>query len=431
MKRVFPLLLALAVFAGVLIWLAWFRTPGEVPGITGVPKEAAKEPVTRSPIVHPPRGFVPDWDSLNAYHETMTAAALQRLIEEVYTVDDTWRQVIAIEPEKATIETGDGSFVLHLRDPQSPPPAEVKRYWEIGTTLSGLHIAIDPGHIGGDFAAIEERQFGRPGDRPVREGELTLATALHLKPLFEAEGARVSLVRDANTPVTAKRAGDFLTLYREYNPGWPDALLRPYAEQRFYRREEIVERARIVNEEIQPDLILCLHYNASSGSGDWGSPDAPVLVEENHLHLLLNGAYTVGEVLDEGDRFQMMERILQRIHEKEAALGAVVADVLADRTGLEPYTYDPESKRARNVNGHPYLWARNLLANRSYTCPVLFFEPYVMNNIDVYARIQEGDYEGERVVNGFSRPSIMREYAHAVADGLKAYFAEAGSGAGE
>ncbi|MEM7601988.1 MAG: hypothetical protein AAF357_11315, partial [Verrucomicrobiota bacterium] len=71
-------------------------------------------------------------------------------------------------------------------------------------------------------------------------------------------------------------------------------------------------------------------------------------------------------------------------------------------------------------------WARNLLANRSYTCPVIFFEPYVMNNADVYARIQEGDYEGERVVNGISRPSIMREYAEAVAAGMKAYFTDLG-----
>ena len=117
-----------------------------------------------------------------------------------------------------------------------------------------------------------------------------------------------------------------------------------------------------------------------------------------------------------------IERILQRIHEQEAALGKVAADVLAERTGLAPYSYDPESKRARNVDGHPYLWARNLLASRSYTCPVLYFEPYVMNNADVFARIQEGDYEGEREVNGKTRPSIMREYAEAVAAGVAKNF---------
>jgi hypothetical protein len=146
-------------------------------------------------------------------------------------------------------------------------------------------------------------------------------------------------------------------------------------------------------------------------------------VEENHFHLLINGAYTEGEVRDEGDRFQMLERILQRIHTREAAMGEVVAQVFAEKTGLPPYAYDPNSPRAKQVGASPYVWARNLLANRSYTCPVLFFEPWVMNNQEVYERIQMGDYEGTRLVDGVERPSIMREYAEAVAAGIEAFYA--------
>ena len=121
----------------------------------------------------------------------------------------------------------------------------------------------------------------------------------------------------------------------------------------------------------------------------------------------------------------MLERILQRIHQREVEIAKVVADVFAERTGLEPYAYDPDSKRAKNVAGHPYLWARNLLANRSYTCPVLFYEPFVMNNKDVFARIQAGEYRGEKMINGKSRPSIMKEYAEAVAAGVAEYFSKA------
>lgn len=416
MKKQLPLVLSLVVLVGLLLWFLVFRKPS---GESGV---GEKPPAPSTPLVHPPRGFVADWNSLNAYHGTISAQELRDRIEKVYTVDETWQQVITIEADTATIQTAGDPFVLRLRPADAPAPSEVKRYWRSNAPLSQLHIAIDPGHIGGEFAVVEERQFGRPQDKPVREGEITLLTALRLKPLLEAMGARVSLVRSENTPVTPRRAADFLALYKELNPKWPDALLRPHAEGRFYRRDEIVERAKLVNEVLKPDLVLCLHYNASSGSGHWASPAEPVFVDENHFHLLLNGAYTTGEVLDEGDRFQMMERILQRIHEQEAALGKVAADVFAERTGLVPYSYDPESKRARNVDGHPYVWARNLLASRSYTCPVLYFEPYVMNNTDVFARIQEGDYEGEREVNGKTRPSIMREYAEAVAAGVAKNF---------
>jgi hypothetical protein len=183
-----------------------------------------------------------------------------------------------------------------------------------------------------------------------------------------------------------------------------------------------VARAQIVNKTLKPDLVLCLHYNASSDSGAWADPGKPILVSENHFHMLMNGAYTSSEVADEGERFQMLMRILQGIHEREAVMAGVVAKVFAERTELPPYQYDPKSTRAKNVDGNPYLWARNLLANRAFQCPVLYFEPWVMNNTDIYARMQLGDYDGLKMVGGKEQPSIMVEYAEAVAAGIAKYF---------
>jgi hypothetical protein len=48
-----------------------------------------------------------------------------------------------------------------------------------------------------------------------------------------------------------------------------------------------------------------------------------------------------------------------------------------------------------------------------------------MNSNDVFARIQAGDYEGMRNVNGMERKSIFREYADSVADGLAGYYSKA------
>ena len=45
-----------------------------------------------------------------------------------------------------------------------------------------------------------------------------------------------------------------------------------------------------------------------------------------------------------------------------------------------------------------------------------------MNSNDAFARIQAGDYEGMRNVNGVDRKSIFREYADSVADGLAEYY---------
>ncbi len=48
-----------------------------------------------------------------------------------------------------------------------------------------------------------------------------------------------------------------------------------------------------------------------------------------------------------------------------------------------------------------------------------------MNNQLVFDRVQAGDYEGEKKIDGALRKSIYREYADAVADGLAAYFKDA------
>jgi len=193
---------------------------------------------------------------------------------------------------------------------------------------------------------------------------------------------------------------------------------RKLAERLFYRTAEIRARAELVNHSIKPDLVLCLHFNAEP----WGDPNSPTLVDRSHCHLLLNGGYTDDELALTDQRFEMLRKLLQRTHAQEAAIGTDVAAAFYQLTGLPPYSYPAGTRNARTVDGNPFLWARNLLANRLYDCPVIFMEPYVMNSQSDYARIQAGDYEGQRDVAGKMQPSIFREYANAVTEGLAKYY---------
>src|SRR4029078_1504578 len=93
-------------------------------------------------------------------------------------------------------------------------------------------------------------------------------------------------------------------------------------------------------------------------------------------------------------------------------------------TRLPPYEY-PTTLTTTKIGSTGYVYARNLLATRFYRCPVLYCEQYVMNSRDVFARIQTGDYEGTRNVNGVERKSIFREYADSVANGLAEYYGKA------
>ena len=93
---------------------------------------------------------------------------------------------------------------------------------------------------------------------------------------------------------------------------------------------------------------------------------------------------------------------------------------MAKRTGLPAYQYTKDVVRKVGTSG--YVYARNLVATRVYKCPVVYFEPYVMNSHEVFARIQAGDYEGTKQINGVERPSIYREYVDSVVEGLVEYY---------
>ena len=142
--------------------------------------------------------------------------------------------------------------------------------------------------------------------------------------------------------------------------------------------------------------------------------------------MLVNGCYEPGRNRQGRRAFRDAAQAAGPLRRRRnCAAAEAVAPALAAATGLPPYQYT--GPNALRVGGNPYVWARNLLANRLYECPVVYVEPYVMNSPEVFARVQAGDYEGTRDFGGVQRTSIFREYADAVADGLAAYYRARGS----
>ncbi len=372
----------------------------------------------------------PDWKALDVYQFTISKEDFTRLLEEVYTIRTDWKKWVVISEEYATIRTHaeDDFLTYQLHFANEEREEEAPKFWrgknsikhsDKDLPLEGVRIVIDPGHIGGNYASVEERKFKFGETAPIQEGNLSLTVAKLLERQLEVLGAEVDLTRDENTPVNPKRAGDYAKYAQskmEVNGGLisEDAVSR-VSEKLFYRAGEIRERAKVINNEYKPDIVLCIHFNAVA----W---DENKLEEKEHAHLILHGAYTSGELAKDDQRFQLMEKLLQRNHAEEKAVSASVARAMTVHTGLPPYMYEPLSTRAVNVDDNPYLWARNLAANRAYRCPVVFCEPYLMNGADSHARLQVGDYDGLRYVNGMLRPSIFHEYVNFVSEGLVNYY---------
>ena len=396
-------------------------------------------------------GNKPRWNVLEHYQQTITRDEFAHLVNDVYGTHGFAPDLIEIKNDAARILMNrDARQFFTLRFAASDSSRKsVPRLWRTAKSLSpskeekplsGLKIALDPGHLGGKWAKMEERWFQVDQGKPVQEGDLTLRIARLLATRLRDLGAKVSFVRSTDEPTTGKRPDDFRELARKIlikngvpqpradilDPADPEKehTIRWQSEILFYRYSEIRRRAALVNFKLHPDLVICLHFNAEG----WGDPNNPSLTDINHLHLLVNGSYMAQELEFDDERFEMIRRLLSRAYKEELPLADTIAAAMARETVLPPYAY-PTTNSTTKVGASGYVYARNLLATRLYRCPVVYCEPYVMNSKDVLARIQAGDYEGTRNINGVERKSIFREYADSVADGLVDYYSKAhGSG---
>jgi N-acetylmuramoyl-L-alanine amidase len=363
-----------------------------------------------------------DWYALERYQQTITRPDFDRLVSQIYAPSGALTNYLIFDTNSVTVcstpAKTNALFTLRFAFSRSavvPHASAISR------------IVLDPGHIGGQWARMEERFFVRNNGRPVQEAVLNLMVARLLKPQLESTGTAVFLSKNSLEPVTEKRPEDFraeaeryaATLGRfstfpslEREAAVADAA-RKRAELLFYRSAEIAARSRRINEELKPDLTVCIHFNAV----EWN--ECHYLVDDNRLVLFVHGNYLNNELADDDQKFRLFAKLLERSHVVELSAAEALASALASATMLPPVEYGLNSGAIR-VGANPYVYARNLAANRLVDGPVVYLEPYYMNNRIVYQRIQLGDYEGTRRVDGQPYKSIFREYADAVAAGLNA-----------
>lgn len=361
----------------------------------------------------------PDWRALDIYQETITEEEFVERMDTLYAPHADWRNWFAVSSRGVAVvmhsAAPDLRYFIRFAEERPGETALVSK------SLEGLHIAIDPGHIGGAFGPMEYRSFHIGESFPVQEGDLVLEVAKRLEVELEKRGAQVSLVRDQSQPVTMLRLPDLreeaertVTLdYQDLEPGSEDWKRAVETRQQllFYRVAEIRARAALINNHLHPDLVLALHFNAAS----WPDEAQQTLVEETHFHLLVNGAYMDSELKLDDVRFALLRKLLSREWERERELAVPLIEAFQEKTGLPPYNYS--GKNAVPLLDNPYLYGRNLMANRLYRAPVLFLEPYVANSVADFARIQHFLMAEE--ADSPLENSIIEEYVNAVVSGLE------------
>ncbi len=411
-------------------------------------------PAASAPVMPPPApaarldrlsplGTKPDWSKLQSFHQTLTRSEFETAMRNFYADGSPLPPPWKLEADGLVVKTGDPvrpeARIAFTNRAESPLPGT--RTWRRASEmpplkgrppLSDVHIAIDPGHIGGSYATMEERYLSFAPGEVIQEGGLTLTTAQVLAERLKALGAYVTLVRDRLEPVTELRPADLVDPARQllaeagfpqpqenYNSLTGDAKILTVqwqSEKLFYRVSEIQARAKKVNTSIKPDVVLCLHYNAEA----WGDATAPQFSPMNHMHVLINGCYSPLELEQQDVRFEMFYRLFSRMHEEELPLAETVANGMRAATGLPAYVYT--TPNALRVGTNAYVYARNLLANRIYQCPVVYLEPFVMNHEETYRRLLLGHYLGRTLVAGRLQTSAIEDYVRGVVNGILAYY---------
>jgi len=168
-------------------------------------------------------GRHPRWKVLEKYEQTITHDEFAQLIQNVYCTHGIAPDLIAIDDDSARLLTNRDaqSFVTLRFAKDDASPERVPRLWRAAKSLpparqekplSGLRIALDPGHLGGKWAKMEERWFQVGESQPVKEGNLALKVARILAPRLKELGAKVLFVRNRSQPITSKRPDDFKEL---------------------------------------------------------------------------------------------------------------------------------------------------------------------------------------------------------------------------
>ena len=384
------------------------------------------------------------WFPIDVYQGTVTRAQFETKLHAIFDPFGAFTPYLDINDSRVVVypsptERTDPTFVLQFAPPNQPrdsvrwfhTPAEMRAQTHpLDKPLNGLRVALDPGHIGGPWAQMEERSTRYRGSAPVQEGDLNLITGRLLKQELTNMGASVYVVRDSTEPVTPYRPDDFLEEARQLLIAHstrrqnlralpPDKLnllfgqrLVELSEFLFYRCSEIKERGNRFRNSVVPDITITLYIDATPRSTRGRVTDV------NSNIFFVGGAYTRTEMVDPDMQRRCVYKIAEGGSDIEAEVAGDISKVFQERTGLGPVKYGDSSTTRQVIPNNPYVVARNLAANREYDGPVVCTEPYFMNNKVVYQRLLAGDYEGQKTFDGKPYASIFREYADCVAQGL-------------
>jgi N-acetylmuramoyl-L-alanine amidase len=270
--------------------------------------------------------------------------------------------------------------------------------------LSGIKIAIDPGHVAGDMAtAKSEGRFvsiNYAGKKyEFFEAELALTTAFVLRDSLIKYGAQVFLTRnEGNQSAFGKSYKQWLeTDFRLIlkRKGYNEieinkqikSLNRSVAFYKYFLDADLDARANLIN-YFSPDITVFIHYNADFYNTGWSSP-----TKRNYSMVFVPGSFLGGELYSREMRFDFLRLLVSPKTQKSVVLSELIMrefetqlKVPAVKSSEEPpYLKDNSLRISAGV------YARNLRLNRLVNSVLCYGEPLLQDNLTEMEWLAQND----------------------------------------
>lgn len=309
-----------------------------------------------------------------------------------------------------------------------------KQYFENKKQLSGIKIAIDPGHIAGDMktAMLEKKyiQFNYNNQNiALAEGILTLQTALILKHLLEEQGAEVMLTREKPNQTAFgitfkewldkhfKNAVDSSFKLNDITEEEKTFLLTKATQREIFRTYfnnlDMRQRAKKIN-EFAPDLSIIIHYNVDEKNIGWKKPS-----DKNFNMVFTAGSFLKAELEKPIDRLSFFRLLLTDDAEQSTKLAenlirSFTANLNVPAADSTTADYLTKYCIASDTKG---VYARNLTLTRLVKGVVVYGETLYQDNETECIELSSMNTE----VYGIKTSARVKQVAEAYYEGIISY----------
>lgn len=292
--------------------------------------------------------------------------------------------------------------------------------------LTGLKVALDPGHIAGSLKeAKNERKFVdvtlANGKRiSFFESELAWYTCKVLADMLEEKGAKVILTRNKFNLMALDST--YTQVFKHYQKQQKKLGKNVADSQKWriyfkkFRKADFNARIDKIN-AFKPHLTMIVHYNVDGANAPWNK-----VTPQNNCMAFVAGSFMNNELSKPEHRFNFLRLLLTKDIETSTTFCTKMLDAIVTKLKvpiLPKKSNQPFINRACMPTPSPGVYARNLSLARKVYGTLCFIEPLYQENKQEILMLgkRNYDFKGTRIPKRVAE--VAQAYYHGIINYLK------------